>query len=123
METFNVRFHDDSQNVSVHLHVDEEHAVTVTEQDETFNADFSASEQEIRADVSEDHIVFATTFENVIKVSDYERYDGEYLVVPDFVGTTLEVGQKVSERNIEVVGIPVYKTENIGGGYTVVIGG
>ncbi len=53
----------------------------------------------------------------------YPTYKGEYTVVPKFVNQELETKNKLLEKNVEVEEIPVQKAENLGGGYTVTIGG
>ena len=52
-----------------------------------------------------------------------KTYDGEYVVIPTFKTKTLETKRKLMKDNVTVEKIPVFKTENLGGGYTVVIGG
>ena len=52
-----------------------------------------------------------------------KTYDGEYVVIPTFKTKTLETKQKLMKENVTVEKIPVFKAENLGGGYTVVIGG
>lgn len=50
-------------------------------------------------------------------------YHGEYRVIPKFNEQVLETNDKIMQDDVTVEEIPVYKTENLGGGYTVVIGG
>lgn len=50
-------------------------------------------------------------------------YDGEYNVVPDFEGTTLQTKGKSMEKDVTVDPIHVSSTINISGGNTVYIGG
>ena len=52
-----------------------------------------------------------------------EEYEGEYNVIPKFVLQLLETKNLLMKDNVTVEEISVFKTENIGGGYTVVIGG
>ena len=52
-----------------------------------------------------------------------EPYEGDYIITPDFVGTILPTREKTTTRDIEVEKIPVFFTENISGGNTVIIGG
>lgn len=54
---------------------------------------------------------------------EYPTYKGQYTVIPKFIEQELETKDKVLERNVEVKEIPVQKAENLGGGYTVTIGG
>lgn len=53
----------------------------------------------------------------------YETYKGLYDIIPNFALQTLETFNKLMTDDVRVHEIPVYKTENVGGGYTVVIGG
>lgn len=50
-------------------------------------------------------------------------YNGEYKVVPDFEGTTLQTKGKSMEKDVIVDPIHVSSTINISGGNTVYIGG
>lgn len=54
---------------------------------------------------------------------DYEHYDGEYTVIPEFSKQTLETINKVMDDNLIITEIKVYKTKNTSGGNTVIIGG
>ena len=54
---------------------------------------------------------------------DYPIYQGEYVVTPKFINQQLETKDKALTRNVEVREIPIQKVENLGGGYTVTIGG
>ena len=60
---------------------------------------------------------------NIVHGGNYETYKGLYDVIPNFTLQTLETFNKLMTDDVRVHEIPVYKTENIGGGYTVVIGG
>lgn len=50
-------------------------------------------------------------------------YDGEYTVIPKFIQQELDTTGKLMADDVEVLAIPVEKTINLSGGYTVVIGG
>ena len=50
-------------------------------------------------------------------------YDGDYTVIPKFVQQELDTTGKLMADDVEVLAIPVEKTINLSGGYTVVIGG
>ena len=52
-----------------------------------------------------------------------ERYDGPYDVIPNFNLQTLLTKNKFMSQHVRVEKIPVYKADNLSGGYTVVIGG
>lgn len=54
---------------------------------------------------------------------EYDKYEGDYTFTPNFDGVILPTKDKVSTQDITVEKIPVYKTENVSGGNTVVIGG
>lgn len=53
----------------------------------------------------------------------WEEYKGSYNVIPNWNEQVLETKNKVLKDNVTVDEIPKYKTENLGGGYTVIIGG
>ena len=53
----------------------------------------------------------------------WEEYKGSYNVIPNWNDQVLATKDKVLTDNVKVDKIPKYKTENIGGGYTVIIGG
>ena len=53
----------------------------------------------------------------------HPTYDGPYTIVPSMRDQVLETKKKVMKEDINVLRIPVAKTENKSGGYTVVIGG
>lgn len=48
-------------------------------------------------------------------------YDGVYDVTPRLSPQTLDTQGKLMREDVEVYGIPTYRTSNVGGGYTVVI--
>lgn len=50
-------------------------------------------------------------------------YPGPYVVVPNFTNQTLNTKRKFLEHDVLVTEIPVEKVTNLGGGYTVTIGG
>ena len=52
-----------------------------------------------------------------------EDYKGKYDVIPSFIVQTLLTKNKHMTANVRVEKIPVQKVENLGGGYTVTIGG
>ena len=54
---------------------------------------------------------------------EYPMYNGPYEVAPKFINQTLETQEKAMKKNVIVNEIPVQKAENLGGGYTVTIGG
>ena len=57
------------------------------------------------------------------KITGGEPYEGEYIVVPNMDIQTLDTTGKVLADDVTVTEIPVSYTENVGGGYTVFIGG
>ena len=62
-------------------------------------------------------------FECNIVLIEGDRYTGEYDVIPNFRLQKLETENKVMEDDVRVHQIPVEKTTNQSGGYTIVIGG
>lgn len=52
-----------------------------------------------------------------------DKYLGEYTVIPKMISQYLYTQDKVMSKDVTVTEIPVNKTENISGGYTVLIGG
>lgn len=54
---------------------------------------------------------------------DFEHYKGPYRAIPKWNDQILETNKKVMDYDVTLEKIPTFKTENIGGGYTVVIGG
>lgn len=53
--------------------------------------------------------------------SAYPDYDGAYDVTPRLTAQTLATKSRVMHADVEVGGIPSYRTTNVGGGYTVTI--
>ena len=54
---------------------------------------------------------------------EWKHYEGPYRAIPKWNDQILETNKKVMDDDVTVEKIPTFKTENIGGGYTVVIGG
>lgn len=52
-----------------------------------------------------------------------QKYEGPYNVIPKYVQQNLSTKNLMMKNDVSVEEIPVYKTENLGGGYTVTIGG
>jgi hypothetical protein len=48
-------------------------------------------------------------------------YDGEYDVVPDLAGKTLNTANRRMEKDVNVLPVPVARTTNTSGGETVTI--
>lgn len=57
------------------------------------------------------------------RVISSEIYEGPYDAVPNFTDQKLETNGKTMADDVTVYAIPVSYTENVGGGYTVFIGG
>ena len=55
------------------------------------------------------------------RTSAYPDYDGEYDVTPKLAAQTLATADRVMHADVEIGGIPSYRTTNVGGGYTVTI--
>ena len=55
--------------------------------------------------------------------SEYEDYDGDYIVFPDWEDQTLATNEKVMHDDVTVKAIYINITENLAGGNTVYIGG
>lgn len=55
------------------------------------------------------------------RTSAYPDYDGAYDVTPRLTAQTLATKSRVMHADVEVGGIPSYRTTNVGGGYTVTI--
>ena len=58
-----------------------------------------------------------------VTVIDHDPYQGEYIVNPKFVEQVLPTKYKSMRDNVTVLEIQVEKVTNLGGGYTVTIGG
>lgn len=56
-------------------------------------------------------------------VSDYDDYEGEYSIVPDWEAQTLQTKNKIMHADVTVEGIYINSAENLAGGNTVYIGG
>ena len=67
-------------------------------------------------------LIISASFINV-EGDIYPKYKGGYEVIPKFINQELETKNTVLTKNVEVKEIPVQKAENLGGGYTVTIGG
>ena len=65
----------------------------------------------------------AVSLGNVTLGGLWPEYAGPYEVTPDFAGVVLATDSLNMTDDVTVHPIPVQKTENLGGGYTVVIGG
>lgn len=52
-----------------------------------------------------------------------EYYEGDYVVIPKMEQQKLATKDKTIRDDVTVEEIPVYQTENISGGFTVIIGG
>lgn len=55
------------------------------------------------------------------RTSPYPDYGGAYDVTPRITAQTLATADRVMHADVEVGGIPSYRTTNVGGGYTVTI--
>lgn len=55
------------------------------------------------------------------RTSAYPDYEGAYDVTPRLAAQTLATANRVMHADVEIDGIPSYRTTNIGGGYTVTI--
>lgn len=62
-------------------------------------------------------------FDQVVEVvrSDADPYTGDYSVTPTLEGETLETKGKYMREDVTVQPIPVHRTTNAAGGYTVYI--
>lgn len=79
-------------------------------------------------DVKSLDYIIEDTEELTFIIDDYTQilpdiYPGPYVVVPKFVNQELATANKLLEHNVLVEEIPVEKVTNLGGGYTVTIGG
>lgn len=52
-----------------------------------------------------------------------EKYTGSYQATPSMQAQTLQTADKLMTEDVTIHEIPVYKTQNLSGGYTVIIGG
>lgn len=85
-----------------------------TEDDVEFFPSFAGDKKSaFRAEMGETQVVYVGA----------EKYTGEYVVAPDFVGKTLETAHKLMDENITVKPILVSKVSNHAGGNTIYIGG
>lgn len=78
------------------------------------------TESSLTGEISAEESIFG---EISIGRSDYPTYQGEYIVEPDFEGTTLDTDGKVMAADVVVEPIRVSITTNPAGGNTVYIGG
>lgn len=63
-------------------------------------------------------------FEEVIEIDHgFVPYEGPYNVIPKWYEQQLNTNDKSMTDNVTVEEIPLVKTGNLGGGYTVIIGG
>lgn len=53
--------------------------------------------------------------------SDLPTYEGSYEVIPKMTEQTLDTKRKYMTDDVRIKGVPVYKTKNDKGGYTVYI--
>lgn len=59
----------------------------------------------------------------LIRVGDYEHYEGEYTFIPNFEQHKLQTKNKVMDSDLLVDSIPLTRVSNPSGGKTVIIGG
>ena len=52
-----------------------------------------------------------------------EKYVGNYHITPSMQRQSLQTAEKLVAEDIIINEIPVYRTQNLSGGYTVIIGG
>lgn len=88
----------------------------------TFHATFGSTGS-FRASFTSADDDFAATFSSVVRVSDYDAYEGPYTVKSVFAGDyTIPTDGKLMTADVTVSEIPVVRTSNLSGGQTVVIG-
>ena len=68
-----------------------------------------------------DGATFGTDSYIPYRTSAYPDYDGTYDVTPKLAAQTLATADRVLHADVEIGGIPSYRTTNVGGGYTVTI--
>ena len=76
----------------------------------------------INAGISISDTKIEAKFGDVIKVGDYEEYEGATEVIPKTENQSLETANKLMRSDILVREIPYVETSNLSGGYTVNIG-
>ena len=77
----------------------------------------------VRLRVKEDPVVRFRTDQYIqIRTTDYDTYEGEYIVIPSSASQTLDTGHKLLINDVTVTAIPYTEVSNTSGGYTVSIG-
>lgn len=76
----------------------------------------------VDVEVSESSEVEIRVEGELIRVGDYEHYEGEYSVTPKFEQQKLQTKNKVMGSDIMIESIPITTVSNASGGTTVIIG-
>lgn len=87
------------------------------------DVDLSIEDLELDTDLStEDYGLDLETAIHVIH-TDGEKFDGPYVVIPEFESQNLETKNKLLQDDVLVEAIAVSRVSNLSGGTTVYIGG
>ena len=65
---------------------------------------------------------FSVGFEDKINVSEYDTYDGDYVITTGLTDRSLATNGLLMDEDVTVKGVKVTYTSNMYGGKTVVIG-
>lgn len=69
-----------------------------------------------------DDCCFAIDFGELVEITSYEFYNGEYVITPLSIDQTLETRQKAMSDDLTVLAVPYTEVTNTSGGITVMIG-
>lgn len=79
--------------------------------------------KEVELLVEDDSVTLELDAINNIPTNVYEKYEGDYVVIPQRgQGTVLETAEKLMSDNVTVKEIPYFVTSNLAGGKTCYIG-
>lgn len=86
-----------------------------------FNISFEEAEYNLSVDFDDDCSCMCVDFGELMPISDFDYYDGEYIVTPKTVEQSLATHQKAMRDDVTVLEIPYTESDNLAGGRTVTI--
>ncbi len=72
----------------------------------------------LETNVYDDELLEAELLSEIVEVTKYETYDGEYTVIPTLENQTLATADKLMKQDVTVEKIPHYEVSNNAGGTT-----
>lgn len=75
----------------------------------------------LETNVYDDELLEAELLSEIVEVTKYETYDGEYTVIPTLENQTLATADKLMKQDVTIEKIPHYEVSNNAGGTTFII--